>query len=147
MKKISLILILGILSNFRTYSQVMEAEVKSTINQLFEGMKGGDSIKVLAVFGESAYLESVGKDATGQTIIRKEDIRGFADFVGKQQPGDADERIQFETIKIDDDLAIAWTPYEFYYKGKFSHRGVNMFCLVRKKGLWKIQYLIDTRRK
>jgi hypothetical protein len=59
----------------------------------------------------------------------------------------ADERITFETIKIDGPLAVAWTPYKFYYEGKFSHCGVNSFQLVRLNGAWKIQYLIDTRRR
>jgi len=59
----------------------------------------------------------------------------------------ADERIVFETIRIDGPLASVWTPYNFYYEGKFSHCGVNSFQLVKINGEWKIQYLIDTRRK
>jgi hypothetical protein len=50
-------------------------------------------------------------------------------------------------IRIDASLAIVWAPYEFYYKGKYSHKGVDSFQLVRVNGVWKIQYLIDTRRK
>ncbi|MFT2543406.1 hypothetical protein ACMWP9_36050, partial [Escherichia coli] len=59
----------------------------------------------------------------------------------------ADERIVFDVVKIDADLAIVWTPYQFYRNGTFSHCGVNSFQLVRLNGRWKIQYLIDTRRK
>jgi len=44
-------------------------------------------------------------------------------------------------------MATVWAPYKFYYKGTFSHCGVDMFQLVRMKGGWKIVYLIDTRRK
>jgi len=50
-------------------------------------------------------------------------------------------------VKIDGPLAIVWTPYKFYFNGKFSHCGVNSFQLVRFNGVWKIQYLIDTRRR
>jgi len=57
------------------------------------------------------------------------------------------ERITFEIVKVDADLASVWTPYQFYYKDKFSHCGVNSFQLVRLQGIWKIQYLVDTRRK
>ena len=71
----------------------------------------------------------------------------LADFVGHLKKDSADERIQFETIKIDGPLAIVWTPYNFYHNGKFSHCGVNSFQLVRFDGIWKIQYLIDTRRR
>ncbi|HEY4150385.1 MAG TPA: hypothetical protein VGM41_15710, partial [Chitinophagaceae bacterium] len=58
-----------------------------------------------------------------------------------------DERIQFETIRIDGALAIVWAPYQFFYNGKLNHCGADSFQLVRSNGKWKIQYLIDTRRK
>ena len=39
------------------------------------------------------------------------------------------------------------TPYKFYVGEKFSHCGVNSFQLVKIRGEWKIQYIIDTRRR
>ncbi|WP_240966098.1 nuclear transport factor 2 family protein [Pseudoflavitalea sp. G-6-1-2] len=126
--------------------QNAEEPVKATVNQLFEGMKAGDAAKVKAAFADSAILQTiVSKD--GKVSIRNITVQFFADFVGKQAAGAADEQIKFETIKIDDNLALVWTPYKFYYNGKFSHCGVNSFQLVRFNGQWKIQYLIDTRRK
>jgi hypothetical protein len=71
----------------------------------------------------------------------------FAESVAKLPKGAADERIKFETVKVDGAMAIAWTPYQFYYNGNFSHCGVNMFQLIRMDGQWKINFLIDTRRK
>ena len=53
----------------------------------------------------------------------------------------------FETIKIDGALASVWTPYKFYSGATFSHCGANSFQLVKIDGAWKIQYIIDTRRK
>jgi hypothetical protein len=50
-------------------------------------------------------------------------------------------------IKIDDNMAIAWTPYEFYITDKFSHCGVNVFTLIKTEQGWKIAGIIDTRRK
>ncbi|MCA6469357.1 MAG: hypothetical protein IM591_03045, partial [Chitinophagaceae bacterium] len=76
-----------------------------------------------------------------------EQVSRFVSSIAKQKPGVIDEQIVFETIKIDGPLAIVWTPYRFIYNGNFSHSGVNMFCLVNLDGQWKIQYLIDTRRK
>ncbi|WP_238584548.1 hypothetical protein [Chryseobacterium sp. Leaf180] len=61
--------------------------------------------------------------------------------------GKIDEQIEFSSIQIDGDLASVFTPYQFYYEGKLAHCGANSFQLVRKNGIWKIQYLIDTRRK
>jgi len=128
-------------------AQTTEDSVKSTVNLLFEGMKSSDPLILKKAFADSAILQTIGRSKEGKTIIRNEKIDAFAESVGKAPKGSLDERIQFETIKIDGPLAIVWTPYQFYYDGKFSHCGVNSFQLVRINGEWKIQYLIDTRRR
>ena len=128
-------------------AQSSEDSVKAAVNKLFEGMKNADAKLVTDAFSDSAILQTISRDKDGKTIIKSEQVENFSEFVSKQKKGAADERISFETIKIDGPLAIAWTPYNFYYEGKFSHCGVNSFQLVRMNGQWKIQYLIDTRRR
>jgi hypothetical protein len=147
MKRILFLLTVLVMASAVVNAQTTLDSVKAAVNLLFEGMKGADAAKVQSAFADSAVLQTIVSNRQGNTVIRNEKISDFADFVGKQQKGDADERIQFETIKIDGPLAIAWTPYKFYYKGQFSHCGVNSFQLVRLNGTWKIQYIIDTRRK
>lgn len=128
-------------------AQSTEDSVKAAVNKLFEGMKNADAALVNDSFSDSAILQTIARDKEGRMVIRNEQLKDFAEFVSKQKKGAADERISFETIKIDGPLAIAWTPYKFYYEGKFSHCGVNSFQLIRLNGQWKIQYLIDTRRR
>ena len=124
-----------------------EDSVKATVNRLFEGMKNSDNSVIKDVFADSAILQTIGRNKEGLTVIRTDAVSAFADQIGKLPKGAADERITFETVRIDGPLAIVWTPYKFYYDGKFSHCGVNSFQLVRVNGKWKIQYLIDTRRR
>lgn len=121
-----------------------EDSVKAAVNLLFTGMKTSDAALIRRSFTDSAILQTI---ATPQGGVLSEKVDGFADIVSKMTPGDADERIQFDIVRIDGPLAIVWAPYEFYYKGKYSHKGVDSFQLVRVNGVWKIQYLIDTRRK
>lgn len=128
-------------------AQTTEDSVKAAVNLLFEGMKTADAAKVRASFADSAVLQTIAMTREGKQVVRNETVNAFASFVGSTKQGDADERIQFETIKIDGPLASVWTPYKFYYKGQFSHCGVNSFQMIREKGQWKIQYIIDTRRK
>ena len=142
-----LIMLTLVFCSAKSYSQTTEDSVKAVVVMLFEGMKNGDASMVSNAFSDSAVLQTIARNKEGQTIIKNEQVKDFAEFVGKQKKGIADERISFETIKIDGPLAIAWTPYKFYYEGKFSHCGVNSFQLVRINGRWKIQYLIDTRRR
>ncbi len=116
------------------------------MNDLFKAMKNGDGFLLKSVFADSAILQTIGGGEAGVNI-KNQEVKGFIDFVSKQTAGAADEQISFGAIKIDGDLASVWTPYKFYFKGKFSHCGVNSFQLVRLNKEWKIQYLIDTRRK
>jgi hypothetical protein len=147
MGRIALMFILSISIYPYAIAQSAEDSVKASIQVLFEGMKSSDASMIKKAFSDSAILQTIGTTKEGSIQIRNESINAFAESVSKMGKGDADERIQFETIKIDGPLAIVWTPYKFYYKGQFSHCGVNSFQLVRINGNWKIHYLIDTRRR
>ena len=129
-----------------TNAQTAEDSVKTVVNTMFTAMRNGDAQLFRSVFGDSAFLQGFSRTKEGNTIIVTESISEFADFVSQLKKDSADERIRFETIKIDGPMAIAWTPYRFYHNGKFSHCGVNSFQLVRINNAWKIQYIIDTRR-
>jgi hypothetical protein len=127
-------------------AQTAEDSVKAVINNMFAGMKNSDTTLIRSSFSDSIVFQTIAV-REGKTVVRNESADGFITSIGKLPKGDADERISFETVKIDGPLAIAWTPYKFYYKGNFSHCGVNSFQLVRFNGVWKIQYIIDTRRR
>jgi hypothetical protein len=126
--------------------QSTEDSVKAAVNLLFTGMIQSDAAKIRSSFTDSAILQSiVGKD--GKTKTRTESIEEFAQNISKLEKGIADERIRFDVIKIDGPLAIVWAPYSFYYKGQLNHCGVDSFQMLLVDGVWKIQYLVDTRRK
>lgn len=129
------------------HAQTVQDSVKATIQDLFRGMITADGALVRSVFGDSAVMQTIVTRKDGATQIVNESVDAFGEQVSKMVKGIADERITFGNILIDGPLAMAWTPYEFYYKGQFSHCGVNSFQLVRGEKGWKIQYLIDTRRK
>ena len=135
------------LCSLTTYAQSEEEKAKLPINQFFDGMRTSDSTKIKTSLSPNAILQTIAKTKEGKTVVRTEDIAKF--ITGITQPHDAvyDERITFNSIKIDGDLATVWTPYQFYIGDKFSHCGVNSFQLVKIDGAWKIQYIIDTRRK
>ena len=145
--KYYVILFLAVCLSFTANAQTAEDSVKAVVNNLFTGMKNADAALLKSTFADSAILQTITRNKEGKTIIQTDEVAGFVDFVSKQQKDAADERISFDMIRIDGPLAIVWTPYKFYFNGKFSHCGVNSFQLVRINGNWKIQYLIDTRRR
>ncbi len=128
-------------------AQTAVDSVKATVNQLFEAMRNSDPVKLRDAFADSAVLQTIGRTREGTIRIITDGVDKFANSIGSLPKDSADERITFESIKIDGPLASVWTPYKFYFAGKFSHCGVNSFQLVRINGRWKIQYLIDTRRR
>jgi hypothetical protein len=142
MKQLAIIFLVTFFS-FNSYAQKGEDSVKAVINKLFAAMKNSDAASLQECFADSAILQTI----TASGRIRNEQVKNFVNQIGSLPKDSADERITFDVVKVDDGLAIAWTPYRFYYAGKFSHCGVNSFQLVRLNGTWKIQYLIDTRRR
>jgi hypothetical protein len=147
LKHLALFILLTIIVPFAGFSQTAEDSVKAVVNSLFTAMKTSDGPALLRLFSDSAILQTIASSKNGETVIRSEKVKDFVNVVSTLPKGDADERISFETVKVDGDLALAWTPYQFYFKNKFSHCGVNSFHLIRINGAWKIHFLIDTRRK
>ncbi len=128
-------------------AQTAEDSVKIVINQLFDAMRNANAAELKETFADSAILQTIGRNKEGGFYVQNEKVNDFADLIGTIKKDSADERIIFESIKIDGPLASVWAPYRFYYAGKLSHCGVDSFQLVRINGRWKIQYLVDTRRK
>jgi hypothetical protein len=128
-------------------AQTAVDSVKATINQLFDAMKSSDPVKLRDAFADSAVMQTIGRTRDGNIRIINDGVEKFAKSIATLPKDSADEQITFGSVLIDGPLASVWTPYKFYYAGKFSHCGVNSFQLVRINGRWKIQYLIDTRRR
>src|SRR6218665_2189606 len=139
MKKIFFLLI----SSFSFAQNTSEKEIIKPIENLFNAMKSADSLGVKNAFSNSAIMQTFGKNQE----IRTDKVEDFAKQVGASQVGDLDERFTISKILVDGNMASVWVPYQFYYKGNFSHCGVNSFQLAKINNEWKIQYIIDTRRK
>ena len=136
-------LIFLLISSFSFAQDVSEKEVVKPIESLFKAMKSADSLGVKNAFSGSAIMQTFGKNQE----IRTDKVEDFAKQVGASQAGDLDERFTISKILVDGNMASVWVPYQFYYKGNFSHCGVNSFQLAKINNEWKIQYIIDTRRK
>ena len=148
MKRFAILLIIAVAITCTTQAQNTEEDsVKATVNRLFEGMKNADTTVLKSAFTDSPILQTIATNKKKQVYIKMDKFGDFVKFISDQKAGQADERIEFGAIRIDGPLAMVWAPYQFYYKGKFHHCGVNSFQLVKLDDGWKIQYLIDTRRK
>jgi len=142
------VLLVALAAPFWATAQKKEKEaVKAVINQFFLGMATADSTLLLGACTEGVMLQTVAVDKQGNRSVRTEDFREFVRHVATPSKNKLDERIKFGAVHVEEALASVWTPYEFYLNGTFSHCGTNSFQLVKIGDQWKIQYIIDTRRK
>lgn len=147
MKKLTLLcLLISFLGTMTTAQTTAEDSVKAIIVQFFNSMKTGDTTAIRAVFTEGTIFQTIVRTKDGATAVKTEAVDDFLKVVAKEN-GNLDERITFGQVLVDGALASVWTPYSFFYKEAFAHCGVNSFQMVKINGNWRIQYLIDTRRK
>jgi hypothetical protein len=121
---------------------VAEQAVLAPIQAMFDGMTHRDAaaIKAPAIPGATMVLMRAGVPA-------QMTIDAFADRVGKPGPTHIEERIHDPLIRIDNDLAFVWAPFDFLVDGKVDHCGTDLFNMVRKDGKWFIASVADTSTK
>jgi hypothetical protein len=151
-KQLTCLLFAGLLAATApaAHAQKASAEtqaVKQTITAFFDGMRRGDSLAVRRTLAPAAVFHTFGEKPGQPTTLEIESINGFLKAVGTPHAQIWDERVQFERVLIDTNLASVWAPYEFYLGSKFSHCGYDSFQLVKLADGWKIAHVIDTRRK
>jgi Putative lumazine-binding len=143
-----LLFILGLFCTLPSFAQTDEEQIKASINQVFDGMRKNDTILVREVLHASCFLKSIGKSKTGEVKLQEDPISGWLKQIGTKRKNTVlDERLTYFDIKIDGEMAIAWTPYEFYVNDKFYHCGVDVFTMMKTDKGWKIVGIVDTRRK
>lgn len=134
--------------HFSTWAQTDErAAVIAVIQQMFDGMRAGDSAVVSATFHPSIRLQTTFTDREGQPRIVTEEAAKFLEAVGTPHEQIWDERIWNYDVNIDENIATAWTEYTFFLGEKMSHCGVNAFQLFKSNNDWKITQIVDTRRQ
>ena len=122
--------------------------VKAKIIEFFDAFHKQDTSALKAMVTEKIILQSISINKEGKTILKEENYNQFVKNIASI-PKDKkfEEKLLDFSIQVDGHMANAWTPYEFWYQGEFSHCGVNSFQLIKDDGTWKIIYLVDTRRK
>lgn len=126
-----------------------KTKIKAAVDTFFEGFHKGDTTLMRKVLADKVVLQTAFRNKEGKDILRNDgDVLKLLETIAKR-PADQkwDERLLDYSIQVDGNMANAWTPYEFWYNGTFSHCGVNSFQLFKDGDQWKIIYLIDTRRK
>ena len=119
-----------------------EDQIKAVILKTFSAMKSVDSVALKSCFTSNAMLHISQLKPEGNTL-REVPAAKFIQNVMTRKPGEMDERVlSWGPILIDQEIATAWVPYEFYLNGKFSHKGVDVFIFVKSGNEFKIKTLL-----
>ena len=142
MKKIALLLFLCPLLAIGQQKSSDEDQIKAVILKTFSAMKSVDSVALKSCFTSNAMLHISQVKPEGNTV-REVSAAKFIQNVMTRKPGDMDERVlSWGPILIDQEIATAWVPYEFYFNGKFTHKGVDVFIFVKSGNEFKIKTLL-----
>jgi len=121
--------------------------IHATVDKMFQAMYKADTATLRTLFTPGAKFMSYTYDSKGNPRAKGELVNDFLRGVGLMGEAQMEERLLSWQCLIDEGIASVWTPYEFYFEGKFSHCGVNSFQLMNVQGKWKITMITDTRRK
>src|SRR5262245_53988140 len=89
-------------------AQTATDSVKAAVNLLFTAMKNADTVMLKDAFHEGALLQTLARTKEGNMFVRTETVAEFAKQVGTFAKDAIDERIEFETIRIDGPIASVW---------------------------------------
>jgi len=142
MKNVLFLLIMIFASSIHAQNQ----EVQKVIETFFEGFHAKDTVKLKSVCSDKIILQSIMENAKGAKLTDETSKEFYKSIAIIPSDLKVEEKILNYSIQVDGTMAHAWTPYEFYINGKLSHSGVNAFTLYKENGIWKIIYVIDTRR-
>lgn len=151
-KHILVLLVSILLSSFIIKAQTPsnkddQENIKKVILKTFTAMKSVDSLALSTCFTPNAVLH-VSQVRPEGNIVREVPIAKFVQNVRSRKAGEMDERVSsWGEILIDHEIASAWVPYEFYLNGKFTHKGVDAFLLIKVGSEWKIQTLMYNMQK
>lgn len=119
-----------------------EQAVLAPVNEMFQAMTQHDAVAIKKPLlpGGTMVLMREGKP-------HQLTFDAFADMVGKPGKAHIEERIHDPLVRIDNDLAVVWAPFDFLVDGKVDHCGTDLFNLVRTDGKWLVASIADTGRK
>jgi len=111
----------------------------TTVQSLFNAMaeKDAEAAKRLLVEGGAVVDVRQAPDAPSSTQVRTRTHEEFAQGLPAIEPPIL-ERMWSPTVKVEGDLAMVWTPYDFWIDNELSHCGIDVFTLVRTDEGWRI---------
>ena len=110
--------------------------VLEKVNQFFEALEKQDTNLFKSIIHPGGHTWAVKEEADSVRIS----VRSFEDRLKKFINPDyiIQEWALDVEIKIHQQVAMAWVPYELDVSGNFQHCGVDIFTMIKSNDSWKI---------
>lgn len=120
--------------------------VLGTVQAIFDALADGDGATLRRVMHPQVLMHSVERSADGARTVSTSTLD---ELVARVEGSDAvlTERMFDPEVRISGDLAMVWTPYDFYVGNQLSHCGADGLLLARdaQTEAWQIVSLSWTR--
>ena len=117
------------------------------VHTFFKGMANADTLALSGIAVKGASLCTSASGRQGFPSIDCTDYSSFVKSLSGYKAGELDEQIRGVKEEVRDAAATVSMEYDFFFRGQFSHCGVNVFHFLKDKSGWKITSIDDTRRK
>jgi hypothetical protein len=117
-----------------------EEAVLATLLALFDAISNRDE----AVIREILMPEGTSTHVRDDKILHAR----FEDLPGRWTAGTvrAEERIGEPLIRVDENIAMVWAPYDVYVDGEAHHWGTNIISFCKQDERWRISGIADNGR-
>lgn len=132
--QLALLLILGTLFSCNISIDNEEQEVLNCLNQMFDAMHRKDIPTLKELLMDNGQYHSINNE-TGKITCKS--FRGFINDLTNTDLVFSEELMDPE-IKVERNIAIIWSDYEFKVNGKHTHFGVELFSFIKINNKWKI---------
>ena len=127
--------------------------VLATVQAIFDALAEGDGATLRRVMHPQVLMHSVERSADGTRTVSTSTLE---ELIVRVEGSEAvlTERMFDPEVRISGDLAMVWTPYDFYVGDQLSHCGADALILARdagteardaETGAWQIVSLSWTR--
>lgn len=109
--------------------------VLQVVHEFFNALERQDTVAFRGMFLEGARNFAV-RNMQDSTIVRGMLVKDFRFRQGQVIKERMREAIT--EVKIHNNIAMVWAPYDLWVNEKFSHCGVDVFTLIKNCVGWKI---------
>ncbi|MBX3146155.1 MAG: nuclear transport factor 2 family protein [Gemmatimonadales bacterium] len=116
------------------------------VERMFDALARGDTAGMRATFVPEGRVVQTGT-REGQPFYRVNSIDDFLRSIGSAAGRKLEEKIFEVESRVEDNLAVVWSRYDFFVNGAKSHCGVDSYQLVRVGAEWKLLHIVDTQQR